>query len=83
MSNQHISEHPRRELIELIQWYVDRFPRYRIKLNELLERAKLEDFGDFDGDPYDAEKHYELEVDLILDPPDPDDKTCSDWVSFV
>lgn len=83
MSNQHISEYPRLELVELVQWYIDRFPRYSNKLTELLERAKEEDFADFDGELYQAEKHYELEVNLILDPPDPDDKSGADWVSFV
>ena len=80
---QNLSEYPRKELVELMQWYVDTYPRYRVKLTELLEQAKVEDFGDFDGEAYQAEEHYELEASLIIDPPDPDDKSGSDWVSFI
>ena len=80
---QNISEYPRQELVDLIQWYVDKFPNHRIKLTELLELAKDDDFADFDGEAYEAEEAYELEVNLILDPPDPDDKSGSDWADFV
>lgn len=80
---QNISEYPKLELVELVQWYVDRYPRYRVKLTELLERAKEEDFSSFDGNSISCEDYYEQEVDLILDPPDPDDKSGSDWVEFI
>lgn len=74
---------PRKELIELIEWTAARWPRYSVKLEALLEKAREEDFSDFGGSFHEAEKHYALEANLIIDPPDPDDKSGSDWADFI
>lgn len=70
-------------LIKLVQFYIDLYPRHALKLKELLERAKHEDISSFEDSPISCESYYETEISLIIDPPDPDDKTGSDWSDFV
>ena len=56
------------EVLELIQWHIDRFPHAQAKLKALLERAKAENFSDFYGDTFTAEEYYEQELYTILYP---------------
>ena len=70
------------EVINTIQWYINKWPQHIIKLTEVLERAKKEDFSDF-IDLYEVEKHYELECDLVINPPDSNMPQCQGWSDYV